>query len=191
MQNLIMKHKNYLLFVVIILAIGILIGILYYQFLNQSMKDSIISTLKTYQAFNYNNTLKDLIIMSLLLITSFFVIGLPLGLFYLFYEGVSLGFLLNIFYVTYNFKGILYFLIHFFINKLLILILLIFFIKRIINISRYTIGYLIYKHDTSLKEKIFNNFKKSLYTIMIVLVINIILYFLSPIIFNNLQFLLK
>ena len=191
MQKLIMKHKNYLLFVIIVLAIGILVGILYYQFLNQNMKDNIISTLKTYQTFNYNNTLKDLIIMSLLLITSFFVIGLPFGIFYLFYEGFSLGFLLNIFYITYKFKGIIYFLLHFFINKLLILILLIFFIKRIINISRYTIGYLLYRHDNSIKEKIFNNFKKSLYTIMIVLVINIILYFLSPVIFNNLKFLLK
>lgn len=191
MQNLIMKHKNYLLFVVIILALGIFVGVLYYQFLSQSMKDSIITTLKTYQTFNYNNTLKDLIIMSFLLITSFFVIGLPLSIFYLFYEGISLGFLLNIFYVTYKFKGIIYFLLHFFINKLLILILLIFFIKRIINISRYTIGYLIYKHDSSLKEKIFIDFKKSLYTIIIVLTINIILYFLAPLIFNNLKFLLK
>lgn len=191
MQKLIMKHKNYLLFVVIVIAIGILIGILYYQFLNHSIKDSIITTLKTYQSFNYNNALKDLIVMSLLLITSFFVIGLPLGIFYLFYEGISLGFLLNIFYVTYKFKGIIYFLIYFLVNKLLILILLIFFVKRIINISRYTIGYLVYRHDNAIKEKIFNNFKKSLYTIMIVLVINIILYFLSPVIFNNLKFLLK
>ena len=191
MQKLIMKHKNYLLFVVIVIAIGILVGILYYQFLNQSMKDSVITTLKTYQSFNYNNTLKDLIIMSLLLITSFFVIGFPFGIFYLFYEGISLGFLLNIFYVTYKFKGIIYFLLHFLVNKLLILILLIFFIKRIINISRYTIGYLVYRHDNAIKEKIFNNFKKSLYTIMIVLVINIILYFISPVIFNNLKFLLK
>ena len=191
MQKLIMKHKNYLLFVVIVIAIGILVGILYYQFLNQSMKDSVITTLKTYQSFNYNNTLKDLIVMSLLLITSFFVIGFPFGIFYLFYEGISLGFLLNIFYVTYKFKGIIYFLLHFLVNKLLILILLIFFIKRIINISRYTIGYLVYRHDNAIKEKIFNNFKKSLYTIMIVLVINIILYFISPVIFNNLKFLLK
>ena len=166
MPKFITNHKTYLLFVGIIIGIGILVGILYYQLLDENVKNNIVQTITSFKIFKFNNILKDLIIMSLLLVFSFFIIGLPLSIFYLFYESFSLGFLLNIFYVSFKIKGIIYFLLYFFINKLLVLILIIFFIKKIINISRYIIGYLIYRKDSKIKDKIIINFKKSLYIIL-------------------------
>ncbi len=191
MQKLISNHKKYLLFVTIIIAIGLLGGILYYQFLDSEVKNNIVNTLNNLTSFTNNNTLKYLIIMSLLLVSSFFIIGIPLSIFYLFYESLSLGFLLNVLYASYHLKGIIYFLLDFLINKLLILILIIFFIKKIINISRYIIGYLIYRHDNTIKDKIIINFKKCLYTILIIFIINLILSFISPTIFSKLSFLIK
>ena len=191
MQKFIKSHKNYLLFVVIVMGIGILAGILYYQFLDQNVKNNIVNTLANYQTFKNNNIVKDIIITSILLVSSFFIIGLPISLFYLFYESVSFGFILNIFFVSYKIKGIIYFLIYFIINKLLILLLIILLIKKIINISRYIIGYIIYKKDSTIKNKIMENFKKSLYIIIIILVVDIILYFISPFILNRFTFLIK
>ena len=191
MQKFINSHKNYLLFVVIVMGIGILAGILYYQFLDQNVKNNIVNTLANYQTFKNNNIVKDIIITSILLVSSFFIIGLPISLFYLFYESVSFGFALNIFFVSYKIKGIIYFLIYFIINKLLILLLIILLIKKIINISRYIIGYIIYKKDSTIKNKIMENFKKSLYIIIIILVVDIILYFISPFILNRFTFLIK
>lgn len=185
MQKFINNHKNYLLFVVIVIGIGILVGILYYQFLNQSIKENVILTLSNISNFKFNNIIKDLIIMSLLLISSFFIIGIPLGIFYIFYESFSLGFLLNALYATFKIKGIIYFLLYFIINKLIVLLLMIFFIKKIINISRYIIGYLIYRKDSTIKDKIMINFKKCLYTIIIVLVVNLVIYVISPGIFSK------
>ncbi len=191
MQKFINSHKNYLLFVVIIIGIGILAGVLYYQFLDSTNKNTIALTITNYNSYKFNNVLKDLIIMSLLLVSSFFVIGIPLSIFYLFYESLSLGFLLNIFFANFKIKGIIYFLLYFVINKLLVLLLMIFFIKKIINISRYVIGYLIYRRDSTIKDKIMINFKKCLYSILIIFIINIVLCFISPYICNKLTFLLK
>ena len=191
MQKFINDHKNYLLFAVIVIGLGILIGILYYQFLDENSKNNIVLTITNYNNFKFNNVLKDLIIMSLLLVSSFFIIGIPLSIFYLFYESFSLGFLLNTFFATFKIKGIIYFLLYFISNKLIVLLLMIFFIKKIINISRYIIGYLIYRRDSTIKDKIMINFKKCLYSILIIFIINIILFFISPYINSKLAFLLK
>ena len=191
MQKFINNHRNYLTFVAIIIGIGILTGILYYQFLDENSKNNIALTITNYKNFKFNNVLKDLIIMSLLLVSSFFIIGIPLSIFYIFYESFSLGFLLNTFFVSYKIKGIIYFILYFIINKLIILLLMIFFIKKIINISRYIIGYLVYRKDSTIKDKIMLNFKNCLYSILIIFIINIFLYFISPYISSKLTFLLK
>ena len=191
MQKFIKNHKNYLLFVVIIIGIGILAGILYYQFLDSTNKNTIALTITNYKSYKFNNALKDLIIMSLLLVLSFFVIGIPLSIFYLFYESLSLGFLLNIFFANFKIKGIIYFFLYFVINKLLVLLLMILFIKKIINISRYVIGYLIYRKDNTIKDKIMINFKNCLYSILIIFIVNIALYYISPYLCNKFAFLLK
>lgn len=191
MQKFINDHKNYLLFAVIVIGLGSLVGILYYQFLDENSKNNIVLTITNYNNFKFNNVLKDLIIMSLLLVSSFFIIGIPLSIFYLFYESFSLGFLLNTFFATFKIKGIIYFLLYFISNKLIVLLLMIFFIKKIINISRYIIGYLIYRRDSTIKDKIMINFKKCLYSILIIFIINIILFFISPYINSKLAFLLK
>ena len=190
MQKLIMKHKKYLLFVVTIVLIGILLGIIYYQLLDNNTKNDIINTLVNFNTFKYNAILKNLIILSTLLISSFFGIGIFLSIFYIFYEGISWGFLLNIFYASFKIKGIIYFFLYLLINKLLVFILIVFFTYKIINISRYVIGYLLYKNSETSK-KILINFRKCLYSILIIFIIDIVLYYVSPIIFNSLKFLLK
>ena len=190
MQKLIMKHKKYLLFVVTIVLIGILLGIIYYQLLDNNTKNDIINTLVNFNTFKYNAILKNLIILSTLLISSFFGIGIFLSIFYIFYEGISWGFLLNIFYASFKIKGIIYFFLYLLINKLLVFILIVFFTYKIINISRYVIGYLLYKNSET-SNKILINFRKCLYSILIIFIIDIVLYYVSPIIFNSLKFLLK
>ena len=74
MQTLLKRHSKYLKFCSIILGIGILGGIIYYQIQSKDIKNNIITTLSNIKDFRYNAILKDLIIMSLLLVASFFII---------------------------------------------------------------------------------------------------------------------
>lgn len=191
MYKLLIKNKKYLMFVSIIILVGVCSGIIYYNLLNSEIKESINYTMLNYNNFRYNNIFKDLIIMSLLLVTSLFIIGIPIALFYIFYEGLALGLILNIFSETFNISGLVYGIIYLLINKLLVLILMIFFIKKLIFISRFVVGTIIYKRDTSIKNKLMKNLKNSIYLIVVVFFINIVLYFVSPFIFSNLIFLLK
>lgn len=190
MQKLLLKNK-YLFFVLIIILTGLITGIIYYLLLNSHSLEKINNVLVNYNNFRYNSIIKDLIIMSLLLVTSLFVVGLPLAIFYLFYEAFSLGFLISIFFINYKLSGLIYILLYFIINKLLIFIFLILIIAKLFNIGRYVMGFFFYKREHYYIEIIISNFKNSIYIIIFVLVINIINYLISPFIFNKLAFLLK
>jgi len=92
------RNKKYLLFVLFILVIGIVLGMAYYFFIDEDIKLSIINTLNNNISFNNNFILKNLTIMSILLVLSFFIIGIPLSLFYLLYDSFSVGFLISMFF---------------------------------------------------------------------------------------------
>ena len=171
----------------IIIGLGVIIGFFYYQFLSSDTKLSIINTIKDANVLQNNGIIKDLIIMSLLLVMSFLIIGMPFSIFYLFYEGISNGFIISIFLDAFNLPGLIFILLYILVNNILILFLMVIFVRKLINISRYMIGLIIYRKDNILKEKIIWNFQNSLYILVFVLIINIILYFISPLIFNNLK----
>lgn len=175
----------------IIILIGLISGIIYYILLNSDIKSSISDTLVGYNKFRYNAIIKDLIIMSFLLVTSIFLIGIPFSLFYLFYEGMSLGLILSMFFVNFKLSGLFYVIFYIVINKLLVLLLMSFFIKKMINVGRLVVGIFIYRKDNLVKNKLLLNLKNSLYLIVIVFVINTLLYFITPSIFTYLSFLLK
>jgi len=191
MHRIIIKNKKYLKFILIIFIIGILSGVLYYNFLNNDIENNIIDTIKNINILNSNYIIKDLVIMSVLLVSSFFIIGIPLSIFFLFYESLSIGFLINIFYGAYKIKGLIYIFSYLIINRLLNLILIFFFLQKVFNISKLIIGIFINKNDKSIKDKLIINFRNALYIILFVLIINIISYFTSPYILNSISLLLK
>lgn len=190
MLKLLSRNKKYLLFTLVIMLIGFVSGVIYYILLNEEIKLNIANTLLN-NSLKYNSTIKDLIIMSSLFVTSFFIIGIPLNIFYLFYEFLSYGFLITIFTHNYGISGLIYGLLITLLNKLLVIFIIIFFLKKLINISRLIIGRLIYKNDSSIKNKLLVNVYNALYIIVIVFVLNLILNFINPKIFSHLTFLLK
>lgn len=185
------KHQKYLFFALFIIIIGFSCGLIYFLIQDNTIKNDIITSLNNSFSLKYNAILKDLISLSIILVLSFFVIGLPLGLFYLFYESLSVGFMLLSFLYAYSFKGLIFFLFYFLINKLLFFILLIFYLRKIINIGRLTIGLIIYRQDNVTKEKLIQNFIKALFITIFILIIDIILYFVTPFIFTYFSFLIK
>jgi len=191
MQNIINRNKKYLKFVFVIIVIGLISGFLYYHFLNSEVQENIINTIKDYTIFNSNYIFKDLIITSVILVSSFFIMGIPLAIFFLFYESISLGFLINIFFVAFKLKGLIYIALYILINRLLVFFLIILFLQKIINIGRLVIGIILSKNDKTIRDKLIVNFKNSIYIIIFILIINVIVYFVSPLIFKYLSFLLK
>ncbi len=181
------KSRLFMLIMAIIVLLGFFLGILYYLILDNNIKQSIIDTFLNLNNLRINDILKDLLIMSLLLTLSFFIIGIPIGLFYLIYDGFTLGFIFLTFLNIYKIKGIFYILIYFLFCKIPIIILMFLFLRKIINIGRLIIGMIIYKKEITIKEKIINNFINALYIILFVLIINILKYLLTPLFFSLLK----
>jgi len=186
-----MQHyKKYQLFIFIVVIFGLISGLLYYNFLPSELKETVDLTVRSMSNFQYNAIVKDLIVFSLLLITSFFLIGIPISIIYLYYECLSIGFLISIFFINFKLGGLLFILIYIIINKLITTFLLIIFIKKIYNISKLVLNLLIYKERYSI-DKIIINFKYCIYIIIFIFILNILLYFLTPLVFDKIIGLIK
>ena len=141
-----LSRKKYLfLFMGILTLIGTLVG-LYLSFKNINiLKDNVYYYINNRQNLQFNYIYIHFFFLVISFIGSFFIIGLPLLCTLIFYQGLSLGFLLGIFSLTLSIKGFVYAIIFFTVTQLFYLIILYFFFIKCFNITRKTIGKIIYK----------------------------------------------
>lgn len=141
-----LSRKKYLfLFMGILTLIGTLVG-LYLSFKNINiLKDNVYYYINNRQNLQFNYIYIHFFFLVISFIGSFFIIGLPLLCTLIFYQGLSLGFLLGIFSLTLSIKGFVYAIIFFTVTQLFYLIILYFFFIKYFNITRKTIGKIIYK----------------------------------------------
>ena len=141
-----LSRKKYLfLFMGILTLIGTLVG-LYLSFKNINiLKDNVYYYINNRQNLQFNYIYIHFFFLVISFIGSFFIIGLPLLCTLIFYQGLSLGFLLGIFSLTLSIKGFVYAITFFTVTQLFYLIILYFFFIKCFNITRKTIGKIIYK----------------------------------------------
>ncbi len=115
------QNKNLIKFIISLFIIAILIGVFVYIKEPNLVKGSISNELKdltlNIKSSKQNSFIYHLIVLSVLSILSLLVIGLPLMLFYFFYEGVSIGFLMAGFFQYKKAKGLLFSGIFILVNK--------------------------------------------------------------------------
>ena len=172
-------NKNLIKFLISLLIMGILVGIYIYIKQPSLTKVSILSELKSLNTIlnsKQNNFLFHLLILSLFLFFSIIVLGLPLLLFYLFYEGVCFGFLLGGFINYKKISGLLYGTIFMIINKLLLYVCIIYILIVSINYSKKVILSLRHK-DYKIYEYIFNHIIKMIFILLIIMLYDIFIYF--------------
>ena len=141
-----LSRKKYLfLFMGILTLLGTLAG-LYLSFKNINiLKDNVYYYINNRQNLQFNYIYIHFFFLVISFIGSFFIIGLPLLCTLIFYQGLSLGFLLGIFSLTLSIKGFVYAIMFFTVTQLFYLIILSFFFIKCFNITRKTIGKMIYK----------------------------------------------
>ena len=91
-------NKKLYVFMSIILVIGFIVGIVFVVLLDEATKEilflNINEVLQNFSYVNTNDLIIHLVILSSLLILSMFLIGGPLVLFFMFYNGFSIGFII-------------------------------------------------------------------------------------------------
>ena len=185
--------KKMYVFMLVILIIGIITGIVFVIMLDEATKEilflNINEFLQNFSNANINSGLMHLVILSSLLILSIFLVGGPLLIFYMFYNGLSIGFVVSSITYIFGIKGMLYGSIYILISRLVYIIVLIIFNVNLFKIIKCNIDSLVYKKSN--KESLSVFYKRSIVFIGIILINDVILYFGGGKLVNLFNFLIK
>lgn len=185
-------NKKIYILLTVILVIGIVMGIIFVTSIDESTKEIIFLNINNYfqniNNTNINDIIIHFIILSCMLVLNIVLIGGPVIIFYLFYNGFSLGFIISSLTNIFGLKGLLYSFIYIVITKILFIILLIIFSNNLLKLVKYMIERLVYKKNNN--EYIYFYIKKALIFIIIILINDIILYFGGIKLLNLFNFLL-
>lgn len=168
------RHKYLLLFLLSLFIIGIASGIILYNIMPEINRTSLTINLDNLKEQLLNNHLNNisihlfiLLIISLLSIT---IIGYLIGLFYLFYLGMSIGFTLTFLIKEYALKGLFFSITYNLIFKLIYIIIIIIILIKLFDIVKNIIGFIIYKKDLNL----LNNFSHNYLSIIVLIIMNLL-----------------
>ena len=188
------SRKKYSLIFLFVLLIGLILGIIFVINLRDSLFENISSNLLIWQKnltnFHFNNILPHLLLIPFLLILSLYFIGLPLNIFYIFYNGFSIGFIISCLTKLWGFNGLLYGFCYCFINKGIFILLLFLLYLLIMNVVEKNF-HKIFKKDIHGTSIIKNNFKKCGIIYIIIFINDLLIYFLGGKFLNIFNFLLK
>lgn len=184
-------NKKMMMFLLLMLSIGIVVGIVFLIMQDEATKEILFLNINNslQEGKNINNILVHLFTICPIFILSLFIIGLPLVIFYLFYNGFAMGFIVTSLTNIFGIKGLLYGIIYAFITKGLFLILFLIFSITIFKLTRSIIENIFYKKRN--KEIIIVLFKKCLLTIALIFILDIILYFGGKPFLNLFNFLIQ
>ena len=173
-------NKKIYLFLGIIFAIGSVLGIIFLIYLDEASKDIIFLNINEWiqgiKGANINNIIPHVLILSSLFLLSLFIIGIPLVLFFVFYNGFSIGFALMSLIEIFGIKGLLYGIIYIIITKGIYLFFLIIIVVSLLKISLIMLKRLFNKEKIN-KENLNLLIKRILICIAIIFISDIILYF--------------
>lgn len=185
--------KKLYLFMSIVLFIGIITGVVFVIMLDEATKEilflNINNFLQSFDASNISILVQHLVILSTLLILSIFLIGGPLVIFFMFYNGFTIGFIISSITCIFGIKGMLFGVLYVIVSKLVFVVLFIIFSVNLFKIVKCVIDYLVYKKSN--KESLIMFMKRSIVFIGIIMISDIILYFGGVKLINIFNFLIK
>lgn len=133
------KHKSLLVFFSILFLFGIITGIIFYFKQDISLRRELEECLKdlfSSNVFSMRNIFYHLFIFLCICVSLFCFLGIPLFVFALFFEGLSIGFVIPIFILLFKVRAIGYFLVYFILVKFFYLCLLFFFFIKMISFTK-------------------------------------------------------
>lgn len=175
----IFKNNFVVKFVVTLFLFGIAVGAVAYL----SFKPDItlyLDEFKSVVATGHNNVfILNLSILTGIFILSIVIAGIPLVLFYIFYEGLSIGYTIAAFMAYYSFKGVLFYLLFFIVIKLIYIIVILYF--SIVSIRfAYNFGKYLYEKNKEGVYKVLRlEFIRYILIGIIILINSTLIYFLS------------
>lgn len=171
------RHKSLLLFIFILFLFGFITGILFYFKQEASVKETItlsLTNLFQNNIFTIKNIFYHFVVLIVICSTLFCFVGFPLLVIYIFFEGITIGFILPIFFALFKINAIGYFLLYFVLVKFLFVFLLfLLFVKAFHYLKKYVY---------CLKRKSYDFIKNMKYIVVLIFMIlinDLFVYFVS------------
>lgn len=184
-----LTSKNLFLFLLSFSVVTIVIGIIFYFFLNTSDKtlanNHILEHFKIKDNYNYLIVLKDSFLENtfnifLVWILGISVIGVLVTIFIYFLEMFSLGFAIASIFGEYGIKGIIATFCYLFPSNICYIIVFFLLTFFAIKISYKIIKLCFTKEEINLKEEIRKYFKVLLFSFLVIIVVSIMEVFIDP-----------
>lgn len=179
------RTKHVVIFGIIIIAISIITGIIY------AINNPYDLTEYMENLSKHNNLfINHLGILFLFLLSTLSLLGSIAQIFILGFEGVSIGYVIGQFFLTYKFKGIIYAIATVFINKIIFILILLYLL-----ISTYIFIRKSFNNIIGVNKDYFSNIivpllmKYGIITIFVI-IYDIIIYFFGNMLLNHLTFVL-
>jgi len=171
------NNNKYIKFVVFLLFLGCLIGfVLYHSIDNTLVHDEIVNISSYITQNNINFFFIHLLFISLLIISSFTLIGIILFPLYLVFESISIIYNILSFISVYKFRGFIYSLLYNLFSKGLFLLLVILIFKIILDSLNLVITRLKHKNLQENKANLFRNVKKVIFYFLLILINDFLIY---------------
>ena len=179
------KQKHVLIFVAIVILVSVITGFIY-GINSDYVLDNYLSSLS-----NHNNLfLNDLLLISIFLFSTISLIGIIFNTFIMGIEGVSMGFILGLFFKRNKFKGLAYGLCLIGVNRLLMVIILMYlYIVGVIYVKKSMRNLVGLSNDYT-RHMLMPLLKKYGLIILFVIIYDILVYFFGNILLNYLTFML-
>lgn len=188
-KKYIQKKKYIFLFLGSLLLFGSIIGLV----LSMKNMDILESHVIFYQSHldtvSYNYLLFHFFLLVISIATSFFGVGILLLCAIVFYEGITIGFVIGAFTEVFDLSGALFSLIFCLITKGIYLCLLTLIFIKCIQIARKMIGFYIYKKDQ--KKTVIQLLKSSIICFILIFINDFLLLILGTKIISLFHFLIS
>lgn len=174
-----LKDNFLVRFVVALFLFGVCVGIVVYFSFKPNLT-AYIEQFKDYVVTNHSNTiLLNIIVISSIFLLSLFIIGIPLIIFYIFYEGLTVGYTLAVFITLYGLKGALFYLLFFLVIKVIFVFLVLLFGILSIKFSYKLIKGIIEKNFEKISKLILEHFLRFGIILALCIVNSFIIFLIS------------
>lgn len=174
-----LKNNFIVKFVVTLFFIGVLVGFVFYLAYKPDLS-GYIGEFKNLLASTHQNTfLSSIVLISAIFVLSVSIVGLPAILFYVFYEGLAIGYTFAAFLWLYHLKGGLFYLLFVVTSKLIYLAIMIYFVILSIRYISKFLDSFFSKNREELYKTIVYHFYRFTIVLAVIIVNSIAIYFIS------------
>lgn len=174
-----LKNNFVVKFVVALFFIGVLVGFFFYLAYKPDLSGNIEAFKELVTSTHQNTFLSSLVLISAIFVLSISIIGLPAIVFYLFYEGLSIGYTLAAFMTIYHIKGAIFYLLFFLVSKLIFILIVFYFIIISLRYIMKFLDHFFSKNREELYQTIVYHFYRFVIVLGVTMANCLIIYLLS------------